>query len=158
VARQLAEEGRTPEERAAYEADPAGAYATDASARASAANARMNALSESFDRERQMRGDRRAESKEKRQSRESAIKEVESYTGLKELSPLHHSKLVALAGQMYDNDQGRTSMAQIYQTMMSSLQKDESGMPELDENGNLIPISIETQGIDRPSPEISPLL
>tara|TARA_R110002110_G_scaffold415835_1_gene657233 strand:+ start:49682 stop:50977 length:1296 start_codon:yes stop_codon:yes gene_type:complete len=78
VTRQLAEEGLTPEQRAAYASDPAGAYATDAGAKQAAAAAVAKSAEDRYQMLRDFKTDQRAEQTESRRADSATEKSIDA--------------------------------------------------------------------------------
>lgn len=157
VERQLAEEGRTPEQRAAYDADPAAAYQVDAEANSSAARSRLDAFKTRFDMNRNARSDSRAERTEGRRARTAALAEAESLLEpIKDYSPQAYTQMYALAGEVYDPASGE-SMSDVVRRLMASIETD-NGMPVLDDAGQLKFLEPQQEAAPRVSPEIAPQL
>jgi hypothetical protein len=147
VTRQLAEEGRTPEQRAAYEADPAGAYQVDATAQAANSKTQLDAFKYAQDAARNASTDARADRTETRRAGEAATKTAETALKSYELTaPDVHSAVMREAAMRYDNAQGQRPMSEIIAELFDSIEKDESGMPVI-ENGN---IKLAQPGLQRP--------
>lgn len=156
VERQLAEEGLTPEKRAAYDADPAAAYQVDAEASSSAARSRLDAFKTRFDMNRNARSDARAERTEGRRDRTAALAEAESLLEpIKDYSPQAYTQMYALAGEVYDPASGE-SMSDVVRRLMASIETD-NGMPVLDDAGQLKFLEPQQTAV-RVSPEIAPQL
>tara|TARA_R100001509_G_scaffold148971_1_gene107130 strand:- start:1764 stop:3191 length:1428 start_codon:yes stop_codon:yes gene_type:complete len=157
VERQLAEEGLTPEQRAAYDADPAAAYQVDAQAASNAARSRLDAFKTQFDMSRNARSDARAERTEGRRARTAALAEAESLLEpIKDYSPQAYTQMYALAGEVYDPASGE-SMSDVVRRLMASIETD-NGMPVLDDAGQLKFLEPQQQTAPRVSPEIAPQL
>lgn len=136
--RQFAEEGRTPEQRAAYEADPVAAYANDAAASASASKQALDMFKYGQDERRHAATEARAQSSERRQGQEAADKQLTNAMASYELTaPRVHSAVMRQANLMYDNAQGQRSMSQILGELFSTMEMD-GDLPKLDEQGNLM--------------------
>lgn len=156
VERQLAEEGLTPEQRAAYDADPAAAYQVDARAASDAARSRLDAFKTQFDMSRNARSDARAERTEGRRARTAALAEAESLLEpIKDYSPQAYTQMYALAGEVYDPASGE-SMSDVVRRLMASIETD-NGMPVLDDAGQLKFLEPQQTTV-HVSPEIAPQL
>lgn len=130
VGQQLADEGLTPEQRAAYKADPAGAYQVDAQANSSAAKAQLDAF-------KYQQAQQRNTATDARLNRTAAMKEAGTVLApLKDASPEAYTQLLTMADQQFDPASGE-SMSSVVARLLSSFELD-GGIPQIDENGNLV--------------------
>jgi hypothetical protein len=113
VAKQLANEGLTPEQRAAYAADPAGAYQVDAQANSDAAANQLSAFKSQYEMQRNAKTDYRLE-------RTAAMKEAtELLEPLKLTDPETYARILAQASELYDPSSGET-MSQLLARLVES--------------------------------------
>ena len=138
--RQLAEEGRTPEQRAAYAQDPASAYQTDSSARAADSKSRLDAFKYNQDQRRDARTDARADKKDQRLATKAAGEQVARLVdSWKDYSPKEHTAMMSKAEGLYAeaNERGeKPSMTKILNNIFISMERID-GLPVLDEAGNI---------------------
>ncbi len=137
VQRQLAEEGLAPEQRAAYRADPAGAYQVDAQAAGANAKTQLDAFKQQQDAARDRRQASRESAKEARLARQSSLDEADQILlPYKESMPEVYSQLMAIAGEAYNPNQG-PSMSQIVGRLLGSIET-KDGVPVLGEDGSVV--------------------
>ena len=130
VARQLADEGLTPEQRAARDADPVAYHQANVQANQSAAKAQMEAFKQSYNMNRNAKTDARL-------NRTAAMKEADSIlSSFKDTAPEAYQQLMAMAGEQFDPSTGE-SMSSVVQRLLSSFELD-GGIPLIDENGQLV--------------------
>lgn len=130
VARQLADEGLTPEQRAARDADPVAYHQANVQANQSAAKAQMEAFKQSYNMNRNAKTDARL-------NRTAAMKEADSIlSSFKDTAPEAYQQLMAMAGEQFDPSTGE-SMSSVVQRLLSSFELD-GGVPLIDENGQLV--------------------
>ncbi len=130
ITQQLSDQGLTPEQRAAYKADPAGSYNVDADANTATATAQLAAFKQQYDMNRNAKTDVRL-------NRTAAMKEAgDALAPLKTTAPEAYSQLLAMSGEQFDPASGE-SMSQVVQRLLSSLELD-GGIPQLDESGRLV--------------------
>lgn len=129
ITRQLNEQGLTPEQRAAYAADPAGAYQVDATANASSAKAQLDAFKYQQTQQRNATTDARLVRTAAVKEKSEALKAFESYPDI-------HQQLSAMADEQFNPESGET-MSSTVQRLLSSFELD-GGIPQLDENGRLV--------------------
>ena len=130
VARQLADEGLTPEQRAARDADPVAYHQANVQANQSAAKAQMEAFKQSYNMNRNAKTDARL-------NRTAAMKEADSIlSSFKDTAPEAYQQLMAMAGEQFDPSTGE-SISSVVQRLLSSFELD-GGVPLIDENGQLV--------------------
>ena len=135
VTQQLADEGLTPEQRAAYKADPTGAYQVDAQASTASNKAQLDAFKAQQDMARNSRTDARL-------NRSAAMKEMGSALAQFKDNPAY-AQLSALAEEIYDPSSGE-SMTSIVSQMLASIETDALGNPRLNDTGGVIFKPIDT--------------
>lgn len=131
VSRQLAEEGLTPEQRAAYAADPAGAYQVDASAKAANAASQLSAFKDQFNAAKAADASADRKTTEKRRFTTDEAKKIEAaFSGLALTAPKSRAKLMLMANEMVENGQG--SATEVLNRIYQSIQFDENNEPLID--------------------------
>jgi hypothetical protein len=136
VARQLADEGLTPEQRAAYATDPVAAYGVDADANAAAVGNQLDAYKQQYT----MQGDTIKNARLERSAEmENSGKLI---AGLKTSNPASYDKIMQMAAEQ--STASGQPMSSVVSQLLASLQMDATGAPVIGEDGNFVPLPIDT--------------